>query len=234
MVGPFIFLDHFGPAVLRPPLALDVLPHPHIGLATVTYLLEGEVLHRDSLGSVQPIRPGAVNWMTAGRGVVHSERTPPALRAGPSPLHGLQLWVALPLAQEEVAPDFHHHAAELLPVMREGGVELRLLAGEALGARSPVRTSSPLFLADVALPDGALLPLPTGPADRGAYVVAGALQSGATRVQAGRLVVLRPGVTPRLTAAGATRSCWAASRSGSGATPGGLRTYLLSNAWIPA
>jgi hypothetical protein len=203
MVGPFIFLDHFGPAVLRPPQALDVLPHPHIGLATVTYLLEGEVLHRDSLGSVQSIRPGAVNWMTAGRGIVHSERTPPQLRAGPSRLHGLQLWVALPVADEEVAPDFHHHPAEALPVLREGGVELRLLAGEAFGARSPVRTSSPLFLADVVLPHGALLPLPTGPADRGAYVVAGALQAGGSRVEAGRLGLLRPGVSPR--AAGATR-----------------------------
>lgn len=205
MVGPFIFLDHFGPAVLRPPQALDVLPHPHIGLSTVTYLLEGEILHRDSLGSSQSIRPGAVNWMTAGRGVVHSERTPPALRSGPSPLHGLQLWVALPLEQEEVPPDFHHHPAERLPVLRDGGVELRLLAGEALGARAPVRTSSPLFLADVTLPDGAPLPLPSGPTDRGAYVVSGALELDGSRVEAGRLALLRPGTSPRIVAVGAAR-----------------------------
>jgi hypothetical protein len=205
MVGPFIFLDHFGPAVLRPPLALDVRPHPHIGLATVTYLLEGEVLHRDSLGSAQAIRPGAVNWMTAGRGIVHSERTPAALRGTSPPLHGLQLWVALPRADEEVAPEFHHHPAEALPVLREGGVVLRLLAGAAFGARAPVRTFSPLFLAEAALPPGALLPLPAAQPDRGAYVVEGALDLGAARLEAGRLAVLRAGTSPRLVAARPSR-----------------------------
>jgi redox-sensitive bicupin YhaK (pirin superfamily) len=205
LVGPFIFLDHFGPALLRPPQALDVRPHPHIGLATVTYLLEGEILHRDSLGSSQVIRPGAVNWMIAGRGIVHSERTPTALRGGPSRLHGLQLWVALPRTHEEAAPEFRHHPAESLPVLQEGGVELRLLAGEAFGARAPARTSSPLFLLDVSLPDGALLPVPAGHADRGAYVVAGGLQAGSLRVVARRLAVLRAGTAPRLVAAGATR-----------------------------
>ncbi len=205
MVGPFIFLDHMGPATLSPPRALDVRPHPHIGLATVTYLLEGEILHRDSLGSAQPIRPGAINWMTAGRGVVHAERTPPGLRAAPARLHGVQLWVALPLAHEEAPPDFHHHPAGSLPVMEEGGVFLRLLAGSAFGVTAPVRTFSPLFLADVALSAGASLPLPTGHADRGAYVIDGALQIGGVRVEAGRLAVLRAGPSPRITAASPSR-----------------------------
>jgi len=206
LVGPFIFLDHFGPALLRPPQALDIRPHPHIGLATITYLLEGEILHRDSLGSAQAIQPGAVNWMTAGRGIVHCERTPAALRAAPSRLHGLQLWVALPRADEETTPDFHHHAAEALPVVRDGGVALRVLAGEAFGARAPVRTSSPLFLLDVSLADGALLPVPAGQADRAAYVVAGGLRAGGSLIQAGRLALLRSGAAPRLVAAGATRA----------------------------
>jgi redox-sensitive bicupin YhaK (pirin superfamily) len=205
MVGPFIFLDHIGPAVLRPPGALDVRPHPHIGLATVTYLLEGEILHRDSLGSAQVIRPGAINWMTAGRGIVHSERTPAALRTGPAPIHGLQLWVALPLSSEEAPPAFHHHPADALPVLEEGGVRLRLLAGQAYGARTPVHTFSPLFLAEASLPDGALVPLPAEAVERGVYVVEGALQAGAARIPAGRLAVVRPGPAPRLLAAGPAR-----------------------------
>lgn len=205
MVGPFIFLDHIGPAVLQPPAALDVRPHPHIGLATVTYLLEGEILHRDSLGSAQVIRPGAVNWMTAGRGIAHSERTPPALRGGPAPLHGLQLWVALPLSSEEAPPAFHHHPAETLPALEEGGVRLRLLAGQAFGAHTPVHTFSPLFLAEASLPGGALLPLPGGRVERGAYVIDGALEAGGARIPAGRLAVLCPGAAPRLVAAGPAR-----------------------------
>jgi redox-sensitive bicupin YhaK (pirin superfamily) len=205
MVGPFIFLDHLGPALLRPPAALDVRPHPHIGLATVTYLLEGEILHRDSLGSAQVIRPGAVNWMTAGRGIVHSERTPGALRSGPAPLHGLQLWVALPRASEEAPPAFHHHPAETLPLLEEAGVRLRLLAGQAYGARTPVHAHSPLFLAEATLPAGAVLPLPREPVERAVYVVDGALEAGAARVPAGRLAVLRPRGAPRLQAVGPTR-----------------------------
>jgi hypothetical protein len=205
MVGPFIFLDHMGPALLRPPQALDVRPHPHIGLATLTYLLEGEILHRDSLGSVQAIRPGAVNWMTAGRGIVHSERTPTELRVGPQRLHGLQLWVALPRAHEEAAPSFRHHPADTLPVLRDGGAEIRLVAGQAFGVRTPVETFSPLFLADVSLPDGTALPLPADHGDRGAYVIEGALEVGGRRVEAGRLAVVRPGGSPRLVARGPTR-----------------------------
>lgn len=206
MVGPFIFLDHIGPTVLRPPLALDVRPHPHIGLATVTYLFEGEVLHRDSLGSVQAIRPGEVNWMTAGRGVVHSERTPPGLRTSATPLHGLQLWVALPRDEEETPPAFHHQAAETLPELEDDDVRFRLLVGTAYGVRTPVKTASPLFLADVLLPDGALLPLPADHEERGVYLVEGTLEAGGARFEAGRLAVIRPGAAPRLVAVGPTRA----------------------------
>src|SRR5512134_1286795 len=138
MVGPFIFFDHMGPARLPPGEGLDVRPHPHINLATVTYLFAGEILHRDSLGSVQPIRPGAVNWMTAGRGIVHSERTPIDRRTGP--MHGLQLWCGLPTADEEVEPAFDHYPADTLPSVGEDGLTVRVLAGDAFGARSPVRT----------------------------------------------------------------------------------------------
>jgi redox-sensitive bicupin YhaK (pirin superfamily) len=205
MVGPFIFLDHIGPTILRPPLALDVRPHPHIGLATVTYLLEGEILHRDSLGSAQVIRPGAVNWMTAGRGIVHSERTPGSLRGGPAPLHGVQMWVALPRDHEEAPPSFDHHPADTLPVHHDHGVVVRILAGEAYGERAPTRTLSPLFLAEVALPEGATLPIPGGHPERGAYVIEGALATGPSRVEAGRLAVLRPGVAPTLIAASPSR-----------------------------
>ena len=205
MVGPFIFLDHLGPTVLRPPLAIDVRPHPHIGLATVTYLFEGELLHRDSLGSAQAIRPGAINWMTAGRGIVHSERTPAELRASAPRLHGLQFWVALPRALEEAEPSFRHHPADSLPVLHEARAEIRLVVGEAYGVRAPVETSSPLFLADVLLPDGAVLPLPSSQLERGAYLVEGGLQTGAGRVEAGRLAVIGPGRSPRLVASGSTR-----------------------------
>src|SRR5215831_17311649 len=128
-VGPFVFFDQMGPTVLRAGTGLDVRPHPHIGLATVTYLLDGEILHRDSLGTVQPIRPGAVNWMTAGRGIVHSERTPPELRTGESRLFGIQTWMALPRDQEETEPGFAHHGADVLPVIEGEGKRVRLIAG---------------------------------------------------------------------------------------------------------
>ena len=141
-VGPFVFWDHFGPAAFLAGHGMDVRPHPHIGLATVTYLMLGEILHRDSLGSVQPIRPGAVNWMTAGRGIVHSERTPPERRAEGSPLFGIQAWVALPRAAEECDPEFRHHAAADLPVVSGDGVTARVLVGAFHGARSPLRGAS--------------------------------------------------------------------------------------------
>src|SRR5581483_12321301 len=151
MVGPFIFFDQMGPAVFRAGQGLDVRPHPHIGLATVTYLFEGEILHRDSLGTVQAIRPGAVNWMTAGRGIVHSERTPPEVRAKGGRLFGIQIWVALPSADEERDPAFAHTPADALPVIDGGGARIRIIAGALFGARSPVQTLSELFYADAAL-----------------------------------------------------------------------------------
>ncbi len=208
-VGPFVFLDHMGPTTLAPPQALDVLPHPHIGLATVTYLLEGEILHRDSLGSSQVIRPGAVNWMVAGRGIVHSERTPAPRRGAPQPLHGVQIWVGLPAAHAEDAPAFHHHPDSTLPHLDERGARLRLLAGEAFGAASPARHLTPLFLADVRLHTGATLPMPAAAehAERAAYVIEGALEVGGHRIAAGRLAALPDGADgPALVAAAETRA----------------------------
>ncbi|MEM6931276.1 MAG: pirin family protein, partial [Myxococcota bacterium] len=145
-IGPFVFLDEMGPIEFAPGEGIDVPPHPHIGLSTLTYLLAGGIDHRDSTGAFQPIRPGAVNWMTAGRGVTHSERADPADRERGGPMHGVQAWVALPPESEDVEPSFEHHPAESLPVVRIGGVRSTVLAGEAFGAASPVRVQSPLFL----------------------------------------------------------------------------------------
>jgi hypothetical protein len=196
MVGPFIFLDQMGPEVLRDGRGLDVAPHPHIGLATVTYLFEGELLHRDSLGTVQTIRPGEVNWMTAGGGIAHSERTPPEARRGEgSGLFGVQSWVALPLKEEESAPGFAHHDAAELPVVEGEGKRVRLIAGSLYGARSPVRTLSEMFYADATLaPDGALL-LPAEHEERAVYVVEGSIEIPPERdvYAAGQLLLLRPG-----------------------------------------
>jgi redox-sensitive bicupin YhaK (pirin superfamily) len=173
MVGPFIFLDHMGPAEFPPAKGIDVRPHPHIGLATVTYLFEGELFHRDSLRSAQEIRPGAVNWMTAGRGITHSERTGPAERAMPHRIHGLQIWVALPVAHEETAPEFFHHPAETIPCVTRDGATIHVVAGEAFGAMSPVKLYSPLFYADVRLEPGGRVTLPDKFTDRAAYVIEG-------------------------------------------------------------
>jgi redox-sensitive bicupin YhaK (pirin superfamily) len=199
LVGPFMFFDHFGPAELLPGAAVDVRPHPHINLATVTYLFEGEIVHRDSLGSDQTIRPGAVNWMTAGRGIVHSERTPQALRRGGSRLHGLQLWVALPKHVEEAEPTFRHYAAESLPNISHHGVKVRVLAGSAYGVTSPVETSSPLFYVDAFLPKGTRLELPQAH-ERAAYVVEGVVACDTERAGAGRMLVFTPGSAPTLRA----------------------------------
>lgn len=193
MVGPFIFLDQMGPGEFLTGTGLDVRPHPHIGLSTLTYLYEGEILHRDTLGVRQPIRPGAVNWMTAGRGIAHSERTDAALRGGVNRLFGIQSWVALPREAEEVAPAFHHHAAEELPVVEEAGMTLRLVAGEGWGLRAPVPVSSPLFYADVALQPGAAAPLADGHAERAAYLVQGSVTIAGQEWEAGRLLVFRAG-----------------------------------------
>ena len=197
LVGPFMFFDHFGPAELAPGAAIDVRPHPHINLATVTYLFEGEIVHRDSLGSNQTIRPGAVNWMTAGRGIVHSERTPQALRRGGSRIHGLQLWVALPKDLEETEPTFRHYAAESLPSISHNGVNVRVLAGSAYGVTSPVETSSPLFYVEAFMPKGTRLELPQAQ-ERAAYVVEGAVACDTERAEAGRMLVFTPGSTPVL------------------------------------
>ena len=199
-VGPFVFFDHMGPAQLAPGNGIDVRPHPHINLATVTYLFEGEIVHRDSVGSVQPIRPGAINWMTAGRGIVHSERTGAELRKAGSRVHGLQLWVGLPKAHEEVEPEFAHYPADSLPQLDDGGVRVRVLAGSAYGATSPVRTLSPLFYVEAMIAAGKELPVPAGPQERAAYVVEGVLGCGSDRVEASRMVVFAAGSNPVLRA----------------------------------
>jgi redox-sensitive bicupin YhaK (pirin superfamily) len=193
MVSSFIFFDQMGPVTLDAGQGMDVRPHPHIGLATVTYLFEGEILHRDSLGSVQRITPGAVNWMTAGSGIVHSERTPPDLRAKGGPISGIQLWVALPKSKEEIAPSFAHTAASELPLIEDGGVSLRLVLGSLFGERSPVPLLSELFYAAVELQAGARLPLPDDAEERALYVAEGSIDVAAEQFQSGSLLVFRPG-----------------------------------------
>lgn len=205
MIGPFVFFDQMGPAVLRAGQGLDVRPHPHIGLSTVTYLFEGALLHRDSLGTVQAIAPGAVNWMTAGRGIVHSERTPTALRAAGGPLFGIQLWVAAPRAREEDAPSFAHVGGDALPALEDAGLRLRVILGEAFGARSPVALTSPMVYVDATLAPGAQLPVPAEHEERAAYVVEGAVEEGGVRFDAGQLLVLRPRAPVALRAASAAR-----------------------------
>ena len=202
MVGPFIFLDQMGPEILGAGRGLDVAPHPHIGLATVTYLFKGELLHRDSLGTVQPIRPGEVNWMTAGRGIAHSERTPREMRAAGSDLFGIQSWVALPLRHEEDAPAFAHHDAAELPFIEGEGKRVRLIAGSLYGARSPVETLSKMFYADAELEGGARLPVPTEHEERAAYVVEGqiTLSGDGGTFGAGQLLVFKPGAEVTLEA----------------------------------
>jgi redox-sensitive bicupin YhaK (pirin superfamily) len=193
MVGPFIFFDHFGPAVFHAGDGIDVRPHPHIGLATVTYLFDGEIVHRDSLGSAMPIRPGAVNWMTAGRGIVHSERTAPDHRDGGEPLHGLQLWVALPVKDEETAPAFAHTPSTDIPQMREDGLILRIIAGSMHGLRSPVATLWETIFAEARLAAGTVLPLGTEYEERALYVISGEIEIGGYRHPSQQLLVLKPG-----------------------------------------
>jgi redox-sensitive bicupin YhaK (pirin superfamily) len=201
-VGPFVFLDQFGPVRLGPGKGLDVRPHPHIGLATVSYLFEGSILHRDSLGSVVPIRPGEVNWMTAGRGIVHSERSPDELRADGPRLWGLQFWVALPLALERCAPAFAHHGADAIPRVTRAGARLRVVLGEAFGAVSPVELTSPMFLVDVQLDAGASIELEADHAERAAYVLEGEVRAndGDTATTKEHLIVFDAGEPARLTA----------------------------------
>ena len=195
MVGPFIFLDQMGPEILRTGAGLDVAPHPHIGLATVTYLFHGELLHRDGLGTVQMIRPGEVNWMSAGSGIAHSERTPQEVRDTGGEMFGIQAWVALPTRYEETDPTFSHHGADVLPVVQGDGKNVRLICGSLYGARSPVSTLSEMFYADVTLDRGANLQLPTEHAERAAYIVEGSIELAHDEgvFNAGQLVVFRPG-----------------------------------------
>ena len=193
MVGPFIFFDHLGPVELPKglPREADVRPHPHIGLSTVTYLFAGEIMHRDSLGMQQAIRPGEVNWMTAGRGITHSERFERARREG-GPMHAIQSWVALPAAEEETEPHFVHHPEGDLPLGEEPGVWLRLLAGEAYGLRSKVKTHSPLFYVHATLETSSRLTLPRDYPERGAYLVSGAVMADGQAVPSGHMMIFEP------------------------------------------
>ena len=201
MVGPFVFFDHIGPVDFPPgiPRDVDVRPHPHIGLSTITYLFDGEMMHRDSVGSEQAIRPGEVNWMTAGRGITHSERFEQA-RAHGGPMHGIQSWVALPRADEETDPAFDHYDAGGLPAFDEAGVRGRLVAGSAFGLTSPVRTHSPLFYLHCELDTGATFALPDAHRERAAYVVRGAVEAGHERCGVGHMLVFTPGRPATVTA----------------------------------
>jgi redox-sensitive bicupin YhaK (pirin superfamily) len=202
MVGPFIFFDHLGPVDLPRGLAreADVRPHPHIGLSTVTYLFAGEIMHRDSTAVEQAIRPGEVNWMTAGSGITHSERFEQARREG-GPLHAIQAWVALPTRDEETSPVFAHHPGADLPVHTDQGIKLRLLAGEAFGLRAAVRTHSPLFYVHLALQPGARIALPAEYREHAAYLVSGAVSSSGQPLEPGQMLVTDGGPAPVLEAA---------------------------------
>lgn len=203
MVGPFIFFDQAGPAELLTGQGVDVRPHPHIGLATVTYLFRGDFHHRDSTGADQLIRPGELNWMVAGRGVTHSERTPGAARTGPNGLFGIQTWVALPEEREDMAPLFEHHGREALPAIEDAGVSVRLILGNAYGETAPATLYSETFYADVALGPRARLPMPDEHEDRGIYIVEGSISIAGQEFEAGRMMVFRPGDT--ITVAGGER-----------------------------
>jgi len=200
MVGPFIFFDYFGPAEFRAGNGLDVRPHPHIGLATVTYLFDGEIMHRDSLGTAMAIRPGEVNWMTAGRGIVHSERTRPERRVDGEPIHGLQMWVALPAAKEEMEAGFAHHATAEFPVIMENGKDVRVVVGSLYGASSPVPTVHETIFGDVHLKAGTSLPLDADHEERAIYVIEGVVDIAGDRFEPGRLLVFKPGDAPTITA----------------------------------
>jgi redox-sensitive bicupin YhaK (pirin superfamily) len=193
MVGPFIFFDHMGPAEFRSGQGIDVRPHPHIGLATVTYLFDGEIMHRDSLGTAMPIRPNELNWMSAGAGIVHSERTAAERRTAGARLHGLQCWVALPANAEEGAPSFAHRGADELPVVDGEGKRVRIIAGSAYGATSPVATAWETVFADAELAAGAILPLDADHEERALYLVSGEVEIAGDRFAPGQLLVFRPG-----------------------------------------
>jgi redox-sensitive bicupin YhaK (pirin superfamily) len=214
MIGPFIFFDRMGPNAFPPGDGIDVRPHPHIGLATVTYLFEGEVMHRDDLGYAQPIRPGDVNWMTAGRGIVHSERTREEIRATDSTLFGIQTWIALPTAEEEREPAFFHHPKDTLPEIARDGATMRLIAGKAYGATAPVETVSPMFYLDVRLAPGARLPVTGEHPERAIYLVEGTIEVAGETFGDGEMIVLAEGANAEL------------------ASPDGARVMLLGGSPI--
>jgi len=199
-VGPFVFVDHMGPTVFEPHVGLDVRPHPHIGLATVTFLWSGAINHRDTLGSEQVIRPGDVNWMTAGRGIAHSERTPPPEREQGGPLHGMQTWVALPKSDEETAPGFYHHPAATLPQQRRDGALLRVIAGRGFGEESPVRVFADTFNVAVDLDADAELVIDDDHAERAFYVLYGQAQVDGADLPEKHLIVFDRGTRPVLRA----------------------------------
>jgi hypothetical protein len=204
-VGPFLFFDHFGPITAQPEDQHDVRPHPHIGLATVTYLFEGAMQHHDSTGALQRIEPGAINWMTAGRGIVHSERTPADLKGKPRRSHGLQLWAALPAADEEMAPGFVHTPADALPQLDLGGAQVRVLVGRAFGVTSPVAVRSETIYLDMALEAGDAFPLPLAP-ERAVYVVNGAVELDGLPLAPHTLTVIPAGDEPLISASGSARA----------------------------
>lgn len=191
MVGPFIFFDHIGPSLVQPGDGMQVRPHPHINLATVTYLFEGSIMHRDSLGTARLVEPGAINWMTAGRGITHSERSPASVKA--VPMHGIQLWIALPDAHQETDPDFAHHPADSLPQRTDDGISIRVLAGEGFGLASPVKTFSPMLYAEARIESGRSLLYPPALGERAAYVISGEVRVGAERFGPERMLVLEDG-----------------------------------------
>ncbi|KJV37065.1 pirin family protein [Luteibacter yeojuensis] len=199
-VGPFVFFDQMGPATFGEDRGIDVRPHPHIGLATVTWLFDGAIRHRDSLGSLVDIHPGDVNWMTAGRGIVHSERTPPGERHRGQNLHGIQVWVALPKSHEQAEPEFHHHPAAALPKVQLDDGELVVIAGDAFGVESPVRVFAPMFFVEARLRRGARVPMPAQHAEWGAYVVEGSARFGGLALDALDMAVAHDGEPPVLEA----------------------------------
>lgn len=216
MVGPFIFFDQAGPAEFLTGQGVDVRPHPHIGLGTVTYLFRGDFHHRDSTGADQIIRPGELNWMVAGRGVTHSERTSAGARSGPNSLFGIQTWLALPEKDEDAAPEFEHHGKDALPVIEDEGVRLRLILGNAYGETAPARMLSETFYADVTLEAGRRLPMPDEHEDRGIYILEGSIFVAGQEYEAGQMMVFRPG--DRITIAAGER---------------GSRLMILGGATLP-
>lgn len=205
MVGPFIFFDEMGPAAFAPGKGVDVRPHPHIGLATVTYMFEGELRHRDSLGLDQVIKPGDVNWMTAGRGIAHSERTDEAPRQNGQRLHGIQTWVALPVEAAEVEPSFHHHPKNTLPIIERNNLSMRLIAGDAYGETSPVKTFSPIFYLAAEAEKGAKIEMPTEYPERAVYIVSGSIKLDDEIYQSGKMLVLTEEASPIIETTEASR-----------------------------